>query len=118
MCLTVLQPVGGYLHHLQYLKRGGRTVVSHAHIWYGRALMIMGVVNGGLGIRLAGGRRSLTIGYSVAAAVVAVIYLAAKGVGVARSRSRARRERERGAGSAGSDPDTQAAKESPRRTYA
>ena len=115
MCLTVLQPIGGYVHHLQYLKRGGRTAVSHTHIWYGRALMIMGVVNGGLGIRLAGGRRSLTIGYSVAAGVVAVIYLAAKGVGVVR----ARRERERGVGltAAGSDPDTQAAKESPRRTY-
>ena len=85
-----------------------------AHIWYGRALMIMGVVNGGLGIRLAGGDRPLTIGYSVAAAVVAVIYVAAKAVGTARTR---RRERVLTAAGSDGDADPRAPKESPRRTY-
>lgn len=76
--------------------------------------MIMGVVNGGLGIRLVNngdaGGRPLTIGYSVAASVVAVIYLAAKGFGVVRSR----RSNGRGGGGVmngtGSDADGQPAK--------
>ncbi|RYP19269.1 hypothetical protein DL765_003470 [Monosporascus sp. GIB2] len=92
VCLMVLQPIGGYMHHRHYLRHKRRGPISYAHIWYGRALMIMGVVNGGLGIRWATGGSArgspLMIAYTVVAAGMAVIYLGAKGFGVARRRRR------------------------------
>ncbi|KAK7752889.1 hypothetical protein SLS62_005232 [Diatrype stigma] len=101
VCLMALQPLGGWLHHRHYLQHARRGAVSHVHIWYGRALMVMGVVNGGLGIQLASGGdargKPLTIGYSVAAAVVAVLYLGAKAFGTMRAR------RGRGARGGGGD---------------
>ncbi|RYP92813.1 hypothetical protein DL770_001093 [Monosporascus sp. CRB-9-2] len=92
VCLMALQPIGGYMHHRHYLQHKRRGIISHVHIWYGRALMLMGVVNGGIGIRWAtdGEVRGspLMIAYSVVAAGMAIIYLGAKGFGVARRRRR------------------------------
>jgi len=36
----------GYRHHHQYKKIGQRTWVSHSHIWVGRVVVILGMVNG------------------------------------------------------------------------
>ncbi|RYP40263.1 hypothetical protein DL767_001806 [Monosporascus sp. MG133] len=92
VCLMFLQPIGGYMHHRHYLRHKQRGVISHVHIWYGRTLMVMGVVNGGIGIRWAtdGEVRGspLMTAYIVVAAVMAVIYMGAKGFGVARRRRR------------------------------
>ncbi|RYP04208.1 hypothetical protein DL764_004598 [Monosporascus ibericus] len=92
VCLMVLQPIGGYMHHRYFLQHKRRGAISHVHIWYGRALMLMGVVNGGLGIRWAADGEirgsPLMIAYSVVAAGMAVIYLGGKGFGVARRRRR------------------------------
>ncbi|KAF5233044.1 hypothetical protein FANTH_12721 [Fusarium anthophilum] len=53
-----------------------RTGISHAHSWYGRALMILGIVNGGLGLQLAGASMKLIIGYSVVGLVTFLMYTA------------------------------------------
>lgn len=74
--LLVIQPILGFLHHRQYVKHQKRGVVSHAHIWYGRILMILGIINGGLGLQLSGGPKSFIIAYSVIAGIVSVIYVA------------------------------------------
>ncbi|KAK7943439.1 uncharacterized protein PG986_012552, partial [Apiospora aurea] len=83
VCLMVLQPIGGYLHHMHYVKHQRRGAVSHVHIWYGRALMILGVINGGLGIELVrnngGGGTGLIVAYSVVAGVIGLLYIAVKG---------------------------------------
>lgn len=83
VCLMVLQPIGGSLHHMYYVKHQSRGIVSHVHIWYGRALMILGVVNGGLGIQLVrnsgGGGTGFIVAYSVVAGVIALLYVAVKG---------------------------------------
>ncbi|KAI1328312.1 iron reductase domain protein [Xylariaceae sp. FL0255] len=71
-----LQPIGGYLHHRHYLKHQARGAISHAHIWYGRALIILGIINGGLGLQLAGAGHGLVIGYSVVASVAYTAYIA------------------------------------------
>lgn len=52
--LVVGQPLLGWLHHRKYQIEGHRTAVSYLHIWNGRALMVMGIVNGGLGLRISG----------------------------------------------------------------
>lgn len=74
VALFGVQPIGGYLHHLHYVKHQKRGLVSYGHIWYGRILIILGIVNGGLGLQLAGGRSSLVIAYAVVAAVLFTAY--------------------------------------------
>jgi hypothetical protein len=74
----VIQPGLGYAHHRYYLKHQQRGRISHAHIWYGRALMVLGVVNGGLGLQLAMANNSLIIAYSVVAAVMFLLYAIGK----------------------------------------
>ncbi|KAI1430118.1 iron reductase domain protein [Xylaria sp. FL1777] len=75
VALLGVQPIGGYVHHVYYVKYQKRGVVSYAHIWYGRILMVLGIVNGGLGLELASASHSLVIAYSVVAAVVFSAYI-------------------------------------------
>ena len=70
------QPVLGYLHHSAYKKKGGRSLWSHAHIWLGRTIILVGIVNGGLGLRLADNTTAGKIVYAVVAAVMGLLYVA------------------------------------------
>ena len=79
-----IQPILGFVHHKQYRKQQRRGVISHIHIWYGRILMILGIVNGGLGLELAGGPNSFIIAYSVVAGIVAVLYITGAFLGAMR----------------------------------
>ncbi|KAI1485115.1 hypothetical protein F5X96DRAFT_369013 [Biscogniauxia mediterranea] len=92
VALFGVQPALGYLHHVQYVRSGGsrRGAASHAHVWYGRALMVLGVVNGGLGLQLAGTGRGLVVAYAVVAAVVFAAYLAGAAFGEVRKARAAR----------------------------
>jgi hypothetical protein len=45
-------------------------------MWYGRILIILGVINGGLGLKLAGNSKKGEIAYGVVAGVMLVIYIA------------------------------------------
>ncbi|KAE9376255.1 iron reductase domain protein [Stipitochalara longipes BDJ] len=72
--LFLLQPIFGLIHHLHFRKHQTRNPVSHLHIWYGRALIICGIVNGGLGLQLAGNSKGGMIGYGVVAGVMGVLY--------------------------------------------
>lgn len=76
--LLGLQPVFGYLHHLHYLKFHRRGLISYVHIWWGRILMVLGVINGGLGLQLANEEDGPIIAYSVISGVVFLGYLAYK----------------------------------------
>jgi hypothetical protein len=73
-CMMVLQPVFGYFHHRHYLKHKNRTHISYVHIFYGRSLMIVGAINGGLGLQLANASKSLIIAYSVVAVIMSFFY--------------------------------------------
>jgi hypothetical protein len=70
------QPLGGWLHHRAFKKYGRRTTVSYAHIGIGRIAIILGIVNGGLGLQLAGAQGSSVIAYAVVAAIMVLLYLA------------------------------------------
>lgn len=91
----VLQPALGLLHHRHYRKYQSRTVVSYVHIWYGRALLLIGVVNGGLGLRMAGSPSAFIIAYAVLAAVLGAAYGASTLVGSMR-KSREFQEKQSG----------------------
>jgi hypothetical protein len=79
--LMTLQPVLGYMHHRYFVSHHKRGVVSHVHIWFGRALIIIGIVNGGLGLQLANSSNAYIIAYSVIAGIAAILYLAAAFIG-------------------------------------
>lgn len=74
--LLLLQPVLGYVHHLIYVRSHKRTFWIYSHIWYGRALIILAVVNGGLGLQLSGNTMGGEIAYGVVAGVMFLMYLA------------------------------------------
>ncbi|KAG5912589.1 hypothetical protein E4U42_002127 [Claviceps africana] len=85
--LMCVQPVLGWLHHRHFAQHRRRGPVSHAHIWYGRALILLGVINGGLGVQLAHNERAFVVAYCVVAAVFAVLYLGSLWVGRSRGSS-------------------------------
>ncbi|KAM3462184.1 hypothetical protein MY5147_004375 [Beauveria neobassiana] len=72
--LMVLQPILGALHHTSFKRSGGRGALSHIHAWYGRALILIGIVNGGLGLQLAGTGMAFRTAYIVLSAVIAGPY--------------------------------------------
>ncbi len=76
-----VQPFLGLVHHRHFVKNQGRGFVSHWHIWWGRLLMVLGIVNGGLGLQLAAASTSVIIAYSVVSAVLFLAYVAAKVIG-------------------------------------
>ncbi|KAG4420487.1 hypothetical protein IFR04_006407 [Cadophora malorum] len=42
----------GYWHHINYVKLGRRTAISDYHVWVGRAVLAVGNINVGLGLKL------------------------------------------------------------------
>ncbi|KAG9771314.1 hypothetical protein ABEF93_007861 [Exophiala dermatitidis] len=95
LAMGLFQPVFGAIHHSIYKKRAlnaqagrqpkapGRTWVGRVHLWLGRLLLCLGVINGGLGIRLASQSpfqtnktsNKVRIAYGVVAGVIALLYL-------------------------------------------
>ncbi|KAG6020418.1 hypothetical protein E4U19_006369 [Claviceps sp. Clav32 group G5] len=91
--LMGLQPILGWLHHQQFVKTQSRGIFSHFHIWFGRALMILGIVNGGLGLQATNQSTRFIIAYSVLAAVVSIIYTTSLTVGIYNRRNQTEEKR-------------------------
>ena len=81
LAVLLLEPFLGLLHHFAFKQYNRRVVWSYAHIWIGRAAITLGIVNGGLGLRLAqqlpffSPTQGQIIGYAVGAGTVWVIYV-------------------------------------------
>lgn len=73
--LLFFQPALGWIHHRAYQQTGSRVVWSHAHIWLGRILITLGIINGGLGLQLADNTTAGEIAYGVIAGLVWLVYL-------------------------------------------
>ncbi|KAF7904093.1 hypothetical protein EAF00_001427 [Botryotinia globosa] len=74
-CL-LLQPITGLIHHMLYKRRGGPNVATYPHVWWGRAVITLGIINGGLGLRLADNSKKGEIAYGVIAGFVWVLWVA------------------------------------------
>ena len=73
-----LQPILGVLHHMFFRKYNKRTVWSFAHVWLGRLVVLLGIINGGLGLRLADNAIvGAEAAYGVVAGVVWCVWVAA-----------------------------------------
>lgn len=64
--------------------------MSHIHVWYGRALIIIGIVNGGLGLEMSGKTNggAYMIAYCVVAGVMMTAYLVSVFFGILRAKRR------------------------------
>ena len=86
--LLVIQPVLGQMHHRAFKQVGHRTGWSYGHLWLGRIIITLGIINGGLGFALANNTNVGPIAYAVVAAVFYIAYIAAAIIGE-RRRARA-----------------------------
>lgn len=41
----VVQAALGYQHHQGYKKYGKRTLITHSHLWLGRLVIVVGMIN-------------------------------------------------------------------------
>ncbi|PGH23888.1 hypothetical protein AJ80_02137 [Polytolypa hystricis UAMH7299] len=70
----LLQPFIGYIHHRRFMSTQRRTAWTYLHIWYGRILILVGIINGGLGLQLAANTMAGKIVYGVIAGIVGAAY--------------------------------------------
>ncbi|OCL09434.1 hypothetical protein AOQ84DRAFT_388179 [Glonium stellatum] len=90
--LLFFQPLLGFLHHFMFKRHGRRMVWSYGHIWLGRVIITLGIINGGLGLQLAKRTRvgapsnGRVVAYSVVAAIMWVVYVLAALLGEIRRR--------------------------------
>ncbi|UPK98553.1 hypothetical protein LCI18_009488 [Fusarium solani-melongenae] len=90
VALMGLQPILGFAHHRYFRSHGKRGIISHVHVWFGRILMILGIINGGLGLQLASSSKGYIIAYSVIAGIAALLYTGSIFVGGMRRTARAK----------------------------
>jgi hypothetical protein len=75
------QPITGWLHHRFFVRSGGRGKASVVHLTIGRATIVLGMINGGFGLYLAGVTGGAVIAYGVIAGIMFVLYMAAIVIG-------------------------------------
>lgn len=71
----LVQPFVGFFHHYRFVKTQKQGVWTLAHMWYGRVLILLGIINGGLGLRLANNSRTGEIAYGVLGGLVGLVIL-------------------------------------------
>ena len=58
-----------------YKRRHARTRWATAHVWFGRIVITLGIINGGLGLELSGNTKKGEIAYGVVAGVVWLLWM-------------------------------------------
>ena len=48
-----MQPFRGYFHHWRFVRMQKPVTWTRVHVWYGRALILLRLVDGGLGLATA-----------------------------------------------------------------
>ncbi|KAJ5113153.1 hypothetical protein N7456_001687 [Penicillium angulare] len=95
--LTLFQPAMGLLQHRYFRKTGGKGPFAYIHRWFGRIMIILGVINVGLGFQFTGvgdpdAPRGAVIGVSVLICVIALFYVLRVGYVTKKQRRRASAE--------------------------
>jgi hypothetical protein len=100
----LFQPVTGLVHHLLYKRKGSANAATYPHIWWGRTVITLGIINGAFGLQLSGHvPRGGYIGYGVGAGIIWCLWMAV--ILVAFIKSRGNREGETGGKMFGSDSE-------------
>ncbi|KAL1867893.1 hypothetical protein Daus18300_006168 [Diaporthe australafricana] len=74
--MLLVQPLLGYIHHRQFKRYQERRLASHLHLWDGRIAIVLGIVNGGLGLKLADASDTLKLAYTIVAAIFGGAWIA------------------------------------------
>ncbi|KAI0402772.1 hypothetical protein F4802DRAFT_574366 [Xylaria palmicola] len=77
LVVVVFQPTLGVLHHRRFEKFKRRTWVSYVHIGVGRLAIPLGIINGGLGLQLAGTTGAAVIAYGIVSAIMFILWVIA-----------------------------------------
>jgi hypothetical protein len=77
VCGLFFQPFLGIGHHVLYKRQGGPNALTYPHIWWGRILITLGIINGYLGIQLSKPANYKTIGivYAVIAGLIWAVWM-------------------------------------------
>lgn len=75
LALLLIQPALGWFHHRQFKIHQRRTTVSYLHLLNGRLLIILGIVNGGLGLKVARASDMIKLAYTIVAAILGGAWL-------------------------------------------
>ncbi|KAI4132040.1 MAG: hypothetical protein LQ347_002717 [Umbilicaria vellea] len=81
--LLLFQPPLGYMHHRVFVQKRRSSIWTYAHMWYGRVLIALGIIEGftGLGLasdvanQLPSSIRSGKIAWGILAAMTVVLYV-------------------------------------------
>jgi hypothetical protein len=71
----LVQPATGLAHHILYKRQGRPNTATYPHIWWGRAVITLGIINGGLGLRLADNTRNGEIAYGFVAGFMWLMWM-------------------------------------------
>lgn len=79
-CLVLFQPGMGFLQHRYFRNTGGKGPFGFFHRWLGRTMIILGVINVGLGFELTGigsyeVPKGAVIAYGTVAGVLGILYV-------------------------------------------
>lgn len=89
--LILFQPLLGWIHHAKFKRLGKRTWWSHGHIWIGRTMITLGIINGGLGLQLANASQSAITAYAVVAGIMWALWVLSAIYGEIRRRGAAKK---------------------------
>lgn len=89
--LILFQPFMGLFQHRYFHKTGGKSWFAYLHRWLGRFIMVLGVINGGLGLHLGPvgspwAPRGAVIAYSVVSGIIGLCYVFVVGLDLHRKR--------------------------------
>ena len=73
--LFLLQPLIGLWHHKLQKADKGNKFLHQGHVWLGRILIILGLVNGGTGLDLAANSPGGEKVYGALAGIVGILYI-------------------------------------------
>ncbi|KAA8651672.1 cytochrome b561 domain-containing protein [Aspergillus tanneri] len=77
--LTLFQLLMGLVQHIHFQRTGGKSLFTYMHRWLGRLIIVLGIVNGGIGFLATKDQGDAApagaiVVYSVVAGVVGVAY--------------------------------------------
>ncbi|OJI97052.1 hypothetical protein ASPVEDRAFT_49116 [Aspergillus versicolor CBS 583.65] len=76
----LIQPFIGFWHHYQFKKTQSAGIWTHVHIWVGRLFLLLGIINGGTGLKLADNTTGGIIAYAVVGGLFGLAYIAIAGL--------------------------------------
>ena len=85
--LLLVQPFLGLAHHQIYKREHRRTLPAIVHVWWGRIIVTLAIINGGLGLQLSNNTKKGEIAYGVIAGVMWLLWVIASAASTWRTKN-------------------------------